>query len=132
MKGEYEVINEDLIPYHTAAIALAESFEGFYIDYVPRLKNTYANVLASLAATLALPEGATQQITVTSKHLFKSKYVFQINVIEDEPIKNLASTTYNPAANGQAEAFNKTIIRILTKVVSTNKRDWNEKLGQSL
>ncbi|XP_020262803.1 uncharacterized protein LOC109838787 [Asparagus officinalis] len=47
-------------------------------------------------------------------------------------IKNLASTAYNPAANGQAEAFNKTIIRILTKVVSTNKRDRNEKLGQSL
>ncbi|XP_020266393.1 uncharacterized protein LOC109841874 [Asparagus officinalis] len=47
-------------------------------------------------------------------------------------IKNLASTAYNPAANGQAEAFNKTIVRILTKVVSTNKRDWNEKLGQSL
>ncbi|XP_020256137.1 uncharacterized protein LOC109833018 [Asparagus officinalis] len=47
-------------------------------------------------------------------------------------IKNLASTAYNPAANGQAEAFNKTIVRILTKVVSTNKRDWNEKLGQTL
>ncbi|XP_020263088.1 uncharacterized protein LOC109839069 [Asparagus officinalis] len=31
-------------------------------------------------------------------------------------IKNLALTAYNPAANGQAEAFNKTIVRILTKV----------------
>ncbi|XP_020249346.1 uncharacterized protein LOC109826741 [Asparagus officinalis] len=47
-------------------------------------------------------------------------------------IRNLASTAYNPAANGQTEAFNKTIVKILTKVVSTNKRDWNEKLGQSL
>ncbi|XP_020249311.1 uncharacterized protein LOC109826702 [Asparagus officinalis] len=85
MKGEYEIRNEDLIPYHTAAIALAESFEGFYIDYVPHLKNTYADALASFAATLAQPEGATQQITVMSKHLFKSKYALQINVIEDEP-----------------------------------------------
>ncbi|XP_020254032.1 uncharacterized protein LOC109831104 [Asparagus officinalis] len=58
MKGEYEVRNEDLIPYHTATIMLADSFEGFYIDYVPRLKNTYADALASLAATLALPERA--------------------------------------------------------------------------
>jgi hypothetical protein len=47
-------------------------------------------------------------------------------------IQNLASTAYNPAANGQAEAFNKTIIKILTKLVSTSKRDWDEKLGESL
>ncbi|XP_020266130.1 uncharacterized protein LOC109841582 [Asparagus officinalis] len=38
-------------------------------------------------------------------------------------IKNLVSTTYNPATNGHAEAFNKAIVIILTKVVSTNKRD---------
>ena len=47
-------------------------------------------------------------------------------------IQNLASTAYNPAANGQAEASNKTIIKILTKLVSTSKRDWDEKLGESL
>ncbi|XP_020245255.1 uncharacterized protein LOC109823389 [Asparagus officinalis] len=284
MKGEYKVRNEDLIPYHTAATTLADSFEGFYIGYVLRLKNTYADALASLAATLALPERATQQIMVASRQLFKSKYTLQINAIEGEPamlepkdwrfliidytlyrksydrlllhclsnreakealkeahdgicgahqpgpklwdqlrrlgyywpntgmdivglvtppsskghrfilaitdyfskwaeaillsevktsnvikflkhhivyrydvprhiihdngpqfvsqaftrfcdkfrIKNLASTAYNPVANGKVEAFNKTIVRILTKVVSTNKRDWNEKLGQSL
>ncbi|XP_020266178.1 uncharacterized protein LOC109841636 [Asparagus officinalis] len=67
MKGEYEVRNEDLIPYHAAAIALAYSFEGFYIDHIPRRKNTYADALASLAATLALPKGTTQQVTVTSR-----------------------------------------------------------------
>ena len=47
-------------------------------------------------------------------------------------IQNLASTAYNPAANGQAEAFNKIIIKILTKLVSTSKRDWDEKLGKSI
>ncbi|XP_020245348.1 uncharacterized protein LOC109823478 [Asparagus officinalis] len=67
MKGEYEVRNENLIHYHTAAIALADSFEGFYIDHIPRLKNTYADALASLAATLALPESTTQQVIVTSR-----------------------------------------------------------------
>ncbi|XP_020271744.1 uncharacterized protein LOC109846919 [Asparagus officinalis] len=85
MKGEYEVRNEDLIPYHAAAIALADSFEGFYIDHVPRLKNPYADALASLAATLAIPEGTTQQVTVTSRQLFKSKYALQINTVEAEP-----------------------------------------------
>ncbi|XP_020271118.1 uncharacterized protein LOC109846304 [Asparagus officinalis] len=39
---------------------------------------------------------------------------------------------YNPSANGLAEAFNKTIIKILSKLTSNGKRDWDEKLGESL
>jgi len=47
-------------------------------------------------------------------------------------IQNVASTTYNPVANGLAEAFNKIIIKLLKKFVSSNKRDWNEKLSECL
>ena len=32
VKGEYEVRHEELIPYHHAAIKLADSFDGFYIS----------------------------------------------------------------------------------------------------
>ncbi|XP_020250069.1 uncharacterized protein LOC109827477 [Asparagus officinalis] len=85
VKCEYKVRNEDLIPYHTAAIALANSFESFYIDYIPHLKNTYADALTSLAATLALPERATQQITMTNRQLFRPKYALQINTVDESP-----------------------------------------------
>ena len=44
----------------------------------------------------------------------------------------MASTAYNLVANGLAKAFNKTIIKLLKKFVSSNKRDWNEKLGECL
>ena len=44
----------------------------------------------------------------------------------------VASTIYNPAANGLVKAFNKTIIKLLKKFVSLNKRDWNEKLSECL
>ena len=37
-------------------------------------------------------------------------------------IQNMASTAYNPAANGLAEAFNKIIIKLIKKFVSSNKR----------
>ena len=47
-------------------------------------------------------------------------------------IQNVASTAYNPAANGLAEAFNKTIIKLLKKFILSNKRDRNEKLGECL
>ena len=47
-------------------------------------------------------------------------------------IQNVASTAYNSAANGLAEAFNKTIIKLLKKFISSRKRDWNEKLNEWL
>ena len=35
IRGEHEVRHEDLVPYHNATI-IAEKFENFYIDHVPR------------------------------------------------------------------------------------------------
>jgi len=52
VKGEYEIRQEDLTPYHHAAIQLANTFESFYISHASRLQNTKANALAVLAAKL--------------------------------------------------------------------------------
>ena len=45
---------------------MASSFDGFYIGHVARLQNTKADVLAALAATLALPTDATYHLTVAA------------------------------------------------------------------
>jgi len=37
------------------------------------------------------------------------------------PIQNAASTAYNPIANGLENAFNKTIIKLLKKFISSSK-----------
>ena len=47
-------------------------------------------------------------------------------------IQSVSSITYYPAANGLAEAFNKTIGKLLKKFVSKSQRDWDEKLGECL
>ena len=44
----------------------------------------------------------------------------------------MALTGYNPTANGLVEAFNKTIIKLFKKFISSNKRDWNENLSECL
>ena len=49
-----------MVPYHNTTIVMAEKFESFYIDHVPRQQNAHADALASLAASLALPTGATE------------------------------------------------------------------------
>ena len=42
------------------------------------------------------------------------------------------SSMYNAPANGLAEAFNKTLCKLLSKVVSKSKRDWHERIGEAL
>ena len=69
VKGEYEVRHEDLVPYHHAVIEMANSFDSFYIGHVLAFKNTKADALAAVTATLALPIDATYHLTVATPAL---------------------------------------------------------------
>eukprot|EP00253_Pinus_taeda_P006532 PITA_06532 len=57
---------------------------------------------------------------------------FTSNLIEDllshHKIKHRTSTPYHPQANGQVEVTNRTLEGILTKVVSSNRKDWADRL----
>jgi len=44
----------------------------------------------------------------------------------------VSSTTYYLAANGLAEAFNKTIGKLLKKFILKSQRNWDDKLGECL
>ncbi|KAL0402721.1 UNVERIFIED_CONTAM: hypothetical protein Slati_4302000 [Sesamum latifolium] len=46
--------------------------------------------------------------------------------------KQRNSSMYYAAANGLAEAFNKTLCSLLKKVVAKSKRDWHERIGEAL
>ncbi|KAL0455600.1 UNVERIFIED_CONTAM: hypothetical protein Slati_0899200 [Sesamum latifolium] len=46
--------------------------------------------------------------------------------------KQRNSSMYYVAANGLAEAFNKTLCSLLKKVVAKSKRDWHERIGEAL
>ena len=74
---EYEVRHEDLVLYHNAIIHMAERFKNFYIDHVPRQQNAHTDALASLAASLALPAGATEKVLVYSYDLYCLKFALE-------------------------------------------------------
>ncbi|XP_071926069.1 uncharacterized protein [Coffea arabica] len=46
--------------------------------------------------------------------------------------KQRKSSMYNAPANGLAEAFNKTLCNLLKKVVARSKKDWHERIGETL
>jgi len=80
VKYENEVCHEDFIPYHHAAIQLANTFEGFYISHVYRLQNTKADTLAALAATLFFPADTSYHLTVATHHLFSLMYNLEVTI----------------------------------------------------
>ncbi|XP_070050936.1 uncharacterized protein [Nicotiana tomentosiformis] len=47
-------------------------------------------------------------------------------------IKHRNYSMYNAAANGLAEAFNKTLCNLLKKVVSKSKRDWYDSIQEGI
>ncbi|KAI0494874.1 hypothetical protein KFK09_025020 [Dendrobium nobile] len=42
------------------------------------------------------------------------------------------SSIYYPRANGLAEAFNKTLVQLIRKILVANKREWHDKLPEAL
>ena len=80
VRGEYEIRHEDLVPYHNTTIHMAEKFKNFYIDHVLRQQNAHANAMVSLAASLALPVGATEKVLI---------YSHMTCTVQDSPLKTI-------------------------------------------
>jgi len=55
-----------------------------------------------------------------------------IRLVEKYKFRHSFSSSYNPSSNGQAEAFNKVLCKILKKMVSRSRRDWHEQLPEAL
>ena len=65
------------MPYYNATVVMAEKFENFYIDHVPRQQNAHADTLTSLATSLALPAGVAERVLVYSCDLYCCKFAFE-------------------------------------------------------
>ncbi|XP_020250194.1 uncharacterized protein LOC109827598 [Asparagus officinalis] len=53
----------------------ARKFKGFFVGYIPRAQNTYADALDSLETSLVLPPGVEIIIPITGRELYYSKLV---------------------------------------------------------
>ena len=74
--------------------------------------------------------GVPSKIIYDNALYFKNQSMWKL--IEKYKFRHGRSASYNPSANGQAEAFNKVLCKILKKMVSKNKRDWHDRLPEAL
>eukprot|EP00253_Pinus_taeda_P030152 PITA_30152 len=133
-----------------------ESFEKWGMDFVgpikpPSRQKSYIIVctdyLTKWADTKAIKAAKEEKVAEFSREniFYKFGYPrelvtdqgsqFTSNLIEDllahHKIKHRTSTPYHPQANGQVEVTNRALERILTKVVSSSRRDWADCLVEA-
>ncbi|KAG9458310.1 hypothetical protein H6P81_002818 [Aristolochia fimbriata] len=89
-----------------------------------------ATVVDFIRTQIIYRYGVPRYIMTDNDTPFKNKVMDRF--CEKFCIQQRTSTAYNPAANGLAEAFNKTLCKILKKTIGANKRSWDEKLGEAL
>jgi len=77
---------------------MSEELKSFYINYVSQQQNAHADVLASLAASLALPAGATEEVLVHSHDLYWLKFTLKDSKSPkgDLQVKEVLETSTTP------------------------------------
>ena len=101
-----------------------------WAEAIPLREVKTSNVIGFIKHHIIYRHGVPRRIIHDNGPQFVSNAF--IKFCEKFKIQDVLSTAYNPTANGLAEAFNKTIIKLLSKLVKSNKRDWDDKLGAAL
>jgi len=114
---------------HRFILAITDYFSK-WAEAVPLAEVKTTNVINFIKHNVIHRFGVPQRIIHDNGFQFVSQSFYQF--CDKYRIQYVASTVYNPAANGLAKAFNKMIIKLFKKFVSTSRQDWNEKLSECL
>jgi hypothetical protein len=99
-------------------------------EAVPLRNMTHREVISFEQEHIIYQFGIPQTLTTNHEPSFMSHQF--IEFAESMKIKLLNSSPYYAQANGQAEASNKVLIKIIKKRIKDNLRRWHEKLSEAL
>ena len=111
-------------------ILAATDYFSKWAEAVPLREVKSDNVINFLERNIIYRFGIPHRITSDNAKAFKSKKTHRF--MAKYKIKWNCSTGYYPQANGAIEAFNKTLGKILKKTVTRHRRDWPDRLFESL
>jgi len=93
-------------------------------------KSGAKQVIDFIVTHLIYKYGVSYKIISGDASTLKSQVM--IRLVEKYKFRHNFSSSYNPSSNGQVEAFNKLLYKILKKMVSRSRRDWHEQLPEAL
>jgi transposase InsO family protein len=89
-----------------------------------------ADVISFVQEHIIYRFGVPQTLTTDQRTSFMSHQFREF--VESMKIKLLNSSRYYAQANGQVEASNKVLIKIIKKRIKDNARRWHEKLSEAM
>ncbi|KAA0060610.1 uncharacterized protein E6C27_scaffold22G004880 [Cucumis melo var. makuwa] len=114
---------------HSYILARTDYFSR-WAEAVPLREAKKENIVNFVQTYIIYRYGIPHRIVTDNGRQFANTLMDKL--CEKFNFKQYKSSMYNAAANGLAEAFNKTLCSLLKKVVSKTKRDWQEKIGEAL
>ncbi|KAK1605819.1 hypothetical protein QYE76_029492 [Lolium multiflorum] len=114
---------------HEWILAITDYFTK-WVEAVPMKKVKSEDVIKFVKEHVIHRFGIPQTITTDGGSVFVSKE-FR-GFCDDMGIKLIRSSPYYAQANGQAEASNQSLIKLIKRKIEENPRDWHEKLSEAL
>jgi hypothetical protein len=111
-------------------ILAAMDYFSKWVEAIPLREVKSDNAINFLERHIIYRFGVPYRITSDNAKAFKSnkmqRFIVKYNIMWNY------STGYYPHANGLVDAFNKTLGKILKKMVTKNRRDWHDRLFEDL
>ncbi|OQU79024.1 hypothetical protein SORBI_3008G088836 [Sorghum bicolor] len=131
LAGTYECRSEVLITYYENSIQLLREFKDFRLEHVPRLQNELANRLAQHASGYQL---ILNLLSAISADDWRKELIDYLKDPSKKVERHVRSGEFDEFAivNGQAEASNKGIIKLIKRKIEENPRRWHTLLSEAL
>ncbi len=114
---------------HTFLVIATDYFTK-WVEAIPLKKVDQENIIHFIKEHIIFRFEIPESITTDQGTMFVGDKVQEF--ANNHGIKMINSNPYYPQADGQAEATNKVIIKILKKMLQNNPRSWHQMLSETL
>jgi hypothetical protein len=111
-------------------ILVATDYFTKWIEAIPTRNANHTVITNFLQEDIFSRFGCPKRIVTDNVVAFKDKHL--VKLCEELGIQLVHSTTYYPQGNGLVESSNKSLVRIIKKLLEQNARGWDSKLKFSL
>eukprot|EP00253_Pinus_taeda_P009295 PITA_09295 len=111
-------------------ILVATNYFIKWIEAIPTRKADHNVVMKFLIENIFTRFGCPHKLITDNATTFREKEL--VDMCNSMGIKLVHSTSYYPQGNGLAESSNKSLIRIIKKLLDDNKKNWDSKLKFAL
>jgi len=115
---------------HHRWILVATDYFTKWIEAVPTRKADHNVAMKFLIENIFIKFGCPHKLLTDNATTFRENDL--VEMYDSMGIKLVHSTSYYPQGNGLAESSNKSLIRIIKKMLEDNKKNWDSKLKYAL